>query len=313
MMTLALAALVSWQPASGPFPAPPGVKVANERVVLGTPAGLIVIALYPEVAPKNVEQVMKLVSAGVYNGTCFPRIDKNFVMQISDAELDRKLPLSAAQKELIKPLPAEFSKLKHVRGVISMARKDGDINSATTSFSILLGPAPHLDDKYTIIGHVEYGMDVVDELVKAPCTKTRPNERLTVETAGLVTHEQLLQRPPDPAIVLFRDAIVNETVLTPEARAGLWHDALLAIGVLLIIGTALVPVFNTKLSPKKVQTVNLMVVLIAVFLLVALLQPMSIRLFQFTESMNLGYVIAILLFFGLLGMFRLMSSFESPS
>ncbi len=133
-------------------PPPPGVKVANERVVLMTDAGNIVIALYPEIAPKNVQQIMNLVQAGVYNGTCFPRIEKNFVMQLSAAESDRIPPLPGNLMSLIRPLPAEHSQLKHVRGVISMAREDKDINSAKTSFSILLGSAPHLDGNYTIVG-----------------------------------------------------------------------------------------------------------------------------------------------------------------
>ncbi|HQR42370.1 MAG TPA: hypothetical protein PLX97_06790, partial [Gemmatales bacterium] len=82
---------------------------------------------------------------------------------------------------------------------------------------------------------------------------------------------------------------------------------------LLMIGCALVPVVLPKLPAKKAQTVNLIVVLIGVFLLVALLQPMSLQLFQTSDGMNMGHAIAILLFFGLLGMFRLMSSFESAS
>lgn len=310
MMSMFLALALSWQ--SGPLPGPPGVKVANERVVLLTQAGVIVIAVYPEVAPRNVDQFMKLVSAGVYDGTCIARIEKNFVMQISAAESDRVPPLDRKLQSLIVPLPAEFSKLKHERGTVSMAREDKDINSARTSFSILLGPAKHLDGKYTIIGHVEYGMEVVDELIKAPLTGTRPTERLTIKQFGLVPHEQLLQHPPEPARVIFT-TIPGNSAESANNRATMVHDGMLAIGVLLMIGCALVPVVLPKLPAKKAQTVNLIVVLIGVFLLVALLQPMSLQLFQTSDGMNMGHAIAILLFFGLLGMFRLMSSFESAS
>jgi hypothetical protein len=153
----------------------------------------------------------------------------------------------------------------------------------------------------------------VGELVKSPCNGTMPKKRLEIKQAGLVDHEQLLRHPPAPAEVLFPSVIENPDVNSSQTRATNWHDGLLAIGVILMIATALVPVFKTNLSLKKVQTVNLIVVLIGVFLLVALLQPVSLRLFQSSEGMNLGHVIAIVLFFGLLGMFRLMSSFESPN
>jgi hypothetical protein len=64
-------------------------------------------------------------------------------------------------------VPAEFSSLKHVRGIVSMARST-DTNSATSQFFICVAAAPHLDGKYSIFGHVISGMDVVDTIVMSP-------------------------------------------------------------------------------------------------------------------------------------------------
>ncbi|HQR44083.1 MAG TPA: peptidylprolyl isomerase, partial [Gemmatales bacterium] len=114
------------------IPAPEGVKVAEERLVLKTPAGVIVIALYPEVAPQSVTQMLKLAREGIFDGICIPRIAPGFLLQFSAAELDRQPVLPASLRTLIRPLPAEFSKLKHVRGMVNLGRLDEDVNSATT-------------------------------------------------------------------------------------------------------------------------------------------------------------------------------------
>ena len=291
---------------------PPGVKVANERIVLNTKAGLIVIAVYSELAPKNVDQVMQLVIAGAYDGTCIARIEKGFVMQFSAIETDRVPVLPESLRKLIKPLPAEFSKLKHVRGTVSMAREDNDINSAKTSFSILLGPAPHLDDKYTIIGHVEYGMDVVDELVKTPLAGKRPRERLAVLQAGLVMGDELMKRPPPSAKVIFEQSLGNASIeeIDPAIlRGSRERQSLFSIGLLLMIGCLLISVFVPKVNPKQTQTLNLTAVLIGSFLLVAI----NFDFLRTVVMTNTGYGMAIAIFFGLLGVFRLMSRFESAS
>ncbi len=66
-----------------------------------------------------------------------------------------------------KTVPAEFSSLKHKRGIISAARKP-DPNSATSQFFICVADAPHLDGQYSIFGQVIEGMDIVDKIVNMP-------------------------------------------------------------------------------------------------------------------------------------------------
>jgi peptidylprolyl isomerase len=319
MLTLITVLALGWQGKPSPIPAPPGVKVADERLLIQTKAGIIAIALYPEVAPRNVEQVTQLVKAGVYDGVNIPRIVPGFVLQFSAPETEREPPLPADLQALIKPLPAEFSTtLKHRRGVVNMARLDGDINSATTSFCIFLGDAPHLDGQYTIIGHVEYGMDVVDELVKAPLNGARPYETLPIKRMFFVSGAELREKPPLPArSIVFASPPGNNGAVSPGVDPSMIQSqdrpVLFSAGVMLMMLCVLVPMMIPSLKPKQAQTIQLISVLIGGFLLVAALMPLSMDLFQSPGTTKLGHAIAILLFFGLLGIFRLMSSFESAT
>lgn len=296
-------------------PAPEGVKVAEERLVVKTPAGVIVIALYPEVAPQAVAQMLKLAREGVFDGICIPRIAPGFLIQFSAAELDRQPVLPASLKSLIRPLPAEFSKLKHVRGMVNLGRPDNNINGSTTSFCILLGDAPHLDGNYTIFGHVEYGMDVVEEILKAPREDTYPLERIDIDKVEVVTGSDLRKYPPPPAKPVYRAQARKVEAMTDEqvARGAMERQGLLAVGVMLMIICSLINVFVPQLRPGQTQTLNLTIVLIGAFLVVAILQPLSLDLFHTPGGTKLGHGIAIIIFFGLLGVFRLMSRFESAS
>ena len=137
--------------------AQPIPKKSREHIVLHTLAGDVELALYPSVAPHTSAKMLELTRLGVFDGAHFFRIEDHFVAQLSTAE-DRSTPLTSVQKAALQPIPTEFSSLPHVRGVLSIPRKNDDSDSAASSFSILLGPAPHLDGKYTVFGEVVRGM-----------------------------------------------------------------------------------------------------------------------------------------------------------
>jgi cyclophilin family peptidyl-prolyl cis-trans isomerase len=270
-------------------------RLAKERIVLHTVAGDIVLALYPDVAPRHVEQLLKLTRLDVYDGTHFYRVEPNFVVQLASAQ-DRRQPLSAEQKKALHPLPAEFSNLKHRRGVLSMARDTNKPDSAETSFSILLADAPHLDGQYTIFGHVEAGMGVVDEMCKVPRnTGHNPVVRLTVDSAAVVDSEgaaPLSLAGPRPVEV--PDSLKPATTATWEVAGG----------VLLMVLCGLVGFFGAKRLPPRAQpSIHLISVLIGGFLLLVLLFPLS----QAHEWVAVG------LFLGVLGLLRVMSQFESST
>ncbi len=122
----------------------------------------IKIELYPDKAPITVANFEKLVNEGFYNGLTFHRVISGFMIQGGD-------PLgngTGGSKEKIK---GEFASngvpndIKHVRGVLSMARSMNP-NSASSQFFIMHKDAPHLDGQYAAFGKVVEGIEVVDEI-----------------------------------------------------------------------------------------------------------------------------------------------------
>ena len=157
-----------------------------EGIVLHTNLGDITLELWPEEAPRHVDQILRLAAAGVYDGTVIYRVERGFVAQLDGFEA-RQPPVSEEQRRLIAKLPAEFGKIPHARGLLSMARWDEDPNSAETSFSILLGPAPHLDGKYTVFGRVIAGSHVVSLIDQSEVDEhNRPKREIRVEKAEIV-------------------------------------------------------------------------------------------------------------------------------
>jgi cyclophilin family peptidyl-prolyl cis-trans isomerase len=173
-------------PGKGAAPA-----VGDERVVFHTNRGDLVFGLYDAVAPKHAAQIRKLVRAGVYDTTTIFRIEPGFVAQVTNAQ-NRQKALSKEQHQAITAIPAEFSKLKHRLGMLSMARDDDDVNSAETSFSFMLGRAPELDGKYTIIGEVLWGQPLLAMIAKDPTDgRKRPFTPIVIEKAEVKTAQEI--------------------------------------------------------------------------------------------------------------------------
>jgi peptidylprolyl isomerase len=121
--------------------------------------GRIVIELRPELAPKTVARFKELVRQKFYDGLTFHRVIPGFMAQGGDPKGDGSG--GSGQN-----LPAEFSREKHVRGTVSMARRADDPNSADSQFFIVIRESNELDGKYTIFGRVVAGMDYVDRIKK---------------------------------------------------------------------------------------------------------------------------------------------------
>jgi cyclophilin family peptidyl-prolyl cis-trans isomerase len=149
----------------------------RKTVTLKTTLGSIKIAMEPDWAPNHVRNVLKLVSAGWYNGTAFHRLVKDFVVQ---GGMPNTRTGSAAHPadRWVHPLKGEFrNDIKHVRGIVSMARTD-DPDSATTSFFLMLAAAPSLDGQYSAFGRVVSGMEVLDAFEKEEVDGETPKRRL---------------------------------------------------------------------------------------------------------------------------------------
>ena len=123
---------------------------------------VIKLELYPEIAPKTVENFEKLVNSGYYNGLTFHRIIRGFMIQGG-------CPKGNGTGGPGWSIPGEFAAngwkndLKHTKGVISMART-ADPNSAGSQFFIMHEDAPHLDGQYAAFGKVVEGIEVVDRI-----------------------------------------------------------------------------------------------------------------------------------------------------
>ena len=120
------------------------------------------VELYPEIAPKTVENFVDLVGKGFYNGLTFHRIIKGFMIQGGDPDGNGTGGPGYS-------IVGEFAQngfentLKHTKGVISMARS-ADPNSAGSQFFIMHEDAPHLDGGYAAFGKVIEGIEVIDRI-----------------------------------------------------------------------------------------------------------------------------------------------------
>lgn len=131
------------------------IEMSNDKIIK--------VELYPEIAPNTVNNFISLIQKGFYDGLIFHRVMPGFMIQGGDPE-------GTGYGGPGYTIPGEFSennftnKLKHTRGVISMARA-GAPDSAGSQFFIMVADSPSLDNKYASFGKVTEGMDAVDEIV----------------------------------------------------------------------------------------------------------------------------------------------------
>ena len=153
-------------PAPKPAAPPAGkAKASPTALVTMEKGGEVVLELFPQDAPKHVENFVKLVNQKFYDGQRVHRVEPKFVVQFGDPQ-SKTLPLDDPRMGSCGPgytIKAEFNKRPFERGVLGMARTD-DPNSAGSQVYIMLGPAAFLNGKYTAFGRVVTGMGVVDQI-----------------------------------------------------------------------------------------------------------------------------------------------------
>ncbi|CAK9871730.1 unnamed protein product [Sphagnum jensenii] len=200
--------------------------LGTKRVVFQTKYGDIEFGFYPKVAPKTVDHIFKLVRLGAYNTNHFFRVDKGFVAQVADVMGGREAPVNEEQRqEGEKTVPGEFSKVKHVRGILSMGRYS-DPDSAASSFSILLGSAPHLDEQYAVFGKVTKGDETLSKLEELP-TRTEgifvmPLERITImSTYYYDTEAKVSSSNCEDEVIILRKRLMLADKLLQQQRTAL--------------------------------------------------------------------------------------------
>lgn len=151
----------------------------SPRAIVKTRFGEMEIKFHPDVAPKHVENFIKLAKEGFYNGTIFHRVIPGFMIQGGDPNTKDSLKKDTyGQGGPGYTIDAEFNDIPHKRGVVSMARAS-DPNSAGSQFFIVVEDSRFLDRKYTVFGEVTKGLGVADKIVNLPRDeRDNPKERV---------------------------------------------------------------------------------------------------------------------------------------
>jgi peptidylprolyl isomerase len=140
-------------------PLPANLDKQN-AIVIDTTQGRVVMQLRPDLAPKHAERIKLLVKEGYYNNVPFHRVIPGFMAQTGDGARGDGTGGSKYPN-----VPAEFTATPFTRGVVGMARSS-DPNSANSQFFIMYADGSFLNGKYTVVGQVVSGMDVVDKIKK---------------------------------------------------------------------------------------------------------------------------------------------------
>lgn len=189
MLALGSAALIANAPAFAQ--SAPQAQAAHPQVLIKTSEGDIRVELYPEKAPKTVDNFLQYVKAGQYNGTIFHRVIRGFMIQGGG------YTTSFVEKPTRAPIPLESKNgLKNQTGTLAMARTS-DPNSATAQFFINTVDNANLDypnpdgNGYAVFGKVTQGMDVVKKIEAAPTTSRGPmsdvpQKEIVIQSAALV-------------------------------------------------------------------------------------------------------------------------------
>jgi len=154
---------------------PPAMQIDPEKIYLVTIAtsrGTIELELYPQHAPKTVNNFVFLAREGFYDGVAFHRVIGDFMVQGGDPTgTGRGGPGYKFADE------CRGNPLKHDSKVISMANSGPDTNGS--QFFITHAPQPHLNGKHTVFGKVVKGMEVVDAICQGDLM-----ERVSVSDSG---------------------------------------------------------------------------------------------------------------------------------
>ena len=173
-----IAALACAAPAlAAPPKLPAGVDPEN-AIVIDTTKGQIIIKLRTDIAPQHAERIKTLAREHYYDNVPFHRVIDGFMAQTGDGQ-----NFNGTGGSKYPNLQAEFSQVPFKRGIVGMARKGGDNNSANSQFFIMYRETPSLNGQYTVIGEVVAGMAVVDKLKKGEPVEN-PDKMVHVQVAA---------------------------------------------------------------------------------------------------------------------------------
>jgi len=170
-----VAALICAVPAIAQ-PLPANLDKAN-AIVIDTTKGRIVIKLRTDLAPQHAERIKQLAREGYYNNVPFHRVIEGFMAQTGDGK-----NFNGTGGSKYPNLAAEFSNVPFKRGIVGMARA-ASVDSANSQFFIMFAEGASLNGKYTVIGEVVSGMDVVDKIKRGEPVAD-PDKMVKVQVAS---------------------------------------------------------------------------------------------------------------------------------
>jgi peptidylprolyl isomerase len=170
-----VAALVCAAPAIAQ-PLPANLDKAN-AIVIDTSKGRIVVKLRTDIAPQHAERIKLLAREGYYNNVPFHRVIEGFMAQTGDGK-----NFNGTGGSKYPNLAAEFSNVPFKRGIVGMARAASN-DSANSQFFIMFAEGASLNGKYTVIGEVVAGMDVVDKIKRGEPVAD-PDKMVKVQVAS---------------------------------------------------------------------------------------------------------------------------------
>jgi peptidylprolyl isomerase len=147
----------------------------EDTLVLDTTKGKVVIEMRPDLAPGHVARIKELVRQKFYDGIVFHRVIDDFMAQTG-------CPQGTGTGGSGQKLKAEFSKEKHVRGTVSMARAQSP-DSGDSQFFICFAESPWLNGQYTVWGQVTEGMENVDQIKRGEPVRD-PDKIVTARMAA---------------------------------------------------------------------------------------------------------------------------------
>ena len=155
---------------------PANLDKAN-AIVIDTTKGRIVIKLRTDLAPQHAERIKQLAREGYYNNVPFHRVIEGFMAQTGDGK-----NFNGTGGSKYPNLAAEFSNVPFKRGIVGMARAASN-DSANSQFFIMFAEGASLNGKYTVIGEVVSGMDVVDKIKRGEPVAD-PDKMVKVQVAS---------------------------------------------------------------------------------------------------------------------------------
>ncbi len=155
---------------------PAGLDKAN-AIVIDTTKGRVIVKLRSDLAPQHAERIKQLARDGYYNNVPFHRVIEGFMAQTGDGQR-----FNGTGGSKYPNLPAEFSNVPFKRGIVGMARAS-DPNSANSQFFIMFADGSFLNNKYTVVGKVVSGMDVVDKIKRGEPVQD-PDKMVKVQVAS---------------------------------------------------------------------------------------------------------------------------------